>query len=113
MRATSALESAVAMGVWTIELEDGRRFEATESESLLDAARRAGFRVPFGCHHGACRTCAGQLLAGRVAMPAGSALKAEQAKQGFVLTCVTQARSDLKLRVGERIGLLPVLPWTE
>jgi len=46
-------------------------------------------------------------------MPAGSALKAEQAKQGFVLTCVTQARSDLKLRVGERIGLLPVLPWTE
>ena len=101
------------MGAWKIELDDGRTFVGDESQTLLESASAAGHGLPFGCGHGACRTCGARLLSGRVAMAAGSSLTSEQARGGFLLLCVAYPRSDLRLEVGEQMGLLPVLPWTE
>ncbi|AEH36231.1 2Fe-2S iron-sulfur cluster-binding protein [Halopiger xanaduensis] len=48
----------------TLEWPDGRTetIDAPESESVLDAAQRAGVRLPYDCRKGTCITCVGRLL---------------------------------------------------
>src|SRR6185436_12050823 len=44
----------------------GHEFEVAEGESILTAALRQHFVLPYGCRNGACGTCKGRLLEGRV-----------------------------------------------
>jgi len=44
----------------------GHEFEVSEGESILTAALRQHFVLPYGCRNGACGTCKGRLLEGRV-----------------------------------------------
>jgi ferredoxin len=90
-----------------------QHFDAHEGETLLMAATRAGVPLPNGCRVGACLTCAARLHEGHVALPPGSALTPAHLQQNLVLLCIAEARSDLQLEVGERVGLLPPLPWTD
>lgn len=47
---------------------DGREevVPAGAQETVLDAAERAGVSLPFGCRTGACSTCTGRILDGRI-----------------------------------------------
>lgn len=82
---------------------DGRRasVRAREDETILSAAERGGLSLPFGCRTGACGTCTGQLLDGRVehARPP-RALKDRHLEDGYVLLCVAEPRSDCQVEVG-------------
>ena len=42
------------------------QFQVDEGESVLTAALRQGYILPYGCKSGACGTCKGKLLEGRV-----------------------------------------------
>ena len=44
----------------------GRQFAAEAGETILDAALRQGFTMPYGCKDGACGSCKGKVLSGSV-----------------------------------------------
>ncbi|MFB6372850.1 MAG: 2Fe-2S iron-sulfur cluster-binding protein [Bradymonadaceae bacterium] len=82
-------------------------------ETVLDAAEASGVALPFGCRTGACATCTGRLLAGRVdhARPP-RALKQRHREAGYVLLCVARPRDDCEVEVGAGVGTdLVSNPW--
>ena len=72
------------------------QFEAADSASVLEAARRAQFALPASCRNGTCRTCICRLVSGRVRyMVEWPGLSADEKKDGYMLPCVAIAESDL------------------
>ena len=69
---------------------------------MADAAYRQGINIPLDCRDGACGTCKCFAEAGRYDLGEEyieDALSAEEAEQGFVLTCQMRAQSDCVVRV--------------
>jgi CDP-4-dehydro-6-deoxyglucose reductase len=71
------------------------RFPCEPNESVLDAAQRAGFEIPFSCRKGVCGTCKGRVIEGEVRAFAGDALGGAERAEGQVLFCNARPRSDL------------------
>jgi ferredoxin-NADP reductase/fatty acid desaturase len=74
----------------TVELEGSRTATSTADETVLDAARRSGIDMPYGCAAGACGTCRARLTEGAVTMDVNHALSDADVARGYVLPC--QAR---------------------
>ena len=81
----------------------GHSFAVNEDETILAAALREGYALPYGCRNGACGSCKGKLLEGRVDYGAyqETALKPEEKAVGKVLFCVGKACSDLVIEARE------------
>ncbi len=75
----------------------GRQFAAESGESVLDAALRQGFTMPYGCKDGACGSCKGKVLAGSVDHGKAQALTDEEKAAGLALFCCARPQSDLTL----------------
>jgi ferredoxin len=87
--------------------------DVAEGETVIDATERENLGVPYGCLYGACGTCTGRLLEGdlvHVERPNG--LKPSHRRDGYVLLCVAEPRSDCRVEVGARVqaDLVPN-PW--
>lgn len=87
-----------------LNFEDGvtRFIDATASETVADAAYRQGINIPLDCRDGACGTCkcfaeSGEYELGEEYID--DALTAEEAVEGFVLTCQMRAKSDCVVRI--------------
>jgi NAD(P)H-flavin reductase/ferredoxin len=81
---------------FTVSVQDTAfAFPCEANETVLDAAQRAGFEVPYSCRKGVCGTCMGRLVAGEVRAFAGEALGGAERAAGNVLYCQTRPRSDL------------------
>lgn len=71
-------------------------FDAPPDVTLLDAAARAGLRLPSSCRNGTCRTCMCRMTSGRVRYRIEwPGLLPEEKAQGCILPCVACAASDL------------------
>ena len=90
------------MATYRIEVRnrDRRVVEVSGEEPLLNTLEAAGLRLPYGCRHGACITCAARLLNGTVDQSDGKALKPAQKAAGYVLLCIARPRSDCVIEVG-------------
>ena len=64
-------------------------------DTILDAARSAGFNPPFSCQLGNCATCMARVTEGEVHMRANTALFPEEVAEGLVLTCQGLPRSPV------------------
>jgi ferredoxin-NADP reductase len=102
-----AFEAAVASASGAAD--DGATYEVSFSRSggattasggtsLLDAAEAAGAPMDSMCRAGTCGTCKTRLVSGRVEGE-GKALRPEDRTAGWILPCVSFARSDCKLDV--------------
>src|ERR1700716_1587081 len=67
-------------------------FPAESGETVLDAAERAGYSLPYSCRKGVCSTCEGELRRGTVSLgskqldgPAGGVLLCQARPQSGVL----------------------------
>ena len=71
---------------------------AAADETLLQAARRGGIRLPRSCQNGSCRACLCPMLSGEVAYTVDwPGLTPDERRAGQVLPCVAQARSAVVL----------------
>lgn len=97
--AVSDTEDYVACHQITVRV-DGRElsFEATEAESILDAALRQNIDLQWACGEGICGTCMLRKASGDVNHRADTdALLESEQDKGYILVCSSRALSDLAL----------------
>src|SRR3974390_2029570 len=78
-------------------------FTVQDDETILDAALREGYVIPYGCRNGACGTCKGKVLAGRVdyGVHQDAALSAAEKERGVALFCQARPRGDIVIECRE------------
>ena len=92
-----------------VKLSNGREFSATPGDSLVDAALSAGITLPHSCKTGRCSTCKCKLLHGATtALQTETGLSEAEKTEGWILSCVRSAQTDVTLEV-EDLGNV-VLP---
>ena len=95
--------AATAVEVFPVRIEPmDWTFDAGPAESLFEAARRAGIRLPTSCRNGTCRACISVLVEGsiryRIEWPG---LSSTEKEEGYLLPCVAVATSPLVIDVPE------------
>ena len=78
-------------------------FTVRDGETILDAALREGFVIPYGCRNGACGTCKGKLVAGEVdyGIYQDTALTEAEKRLGLALFCQARPRGDVVIECRE------------
>ena len=78
-------------------------FSVESSERVLEAALRQSFGLPYGCRNGACGTCKGKILEGRVdyGVYQESALSEAEKLAGMALFCQAKPQTDLVIEARE------------
>lgn len=89
----------------------GHVFHAQDGETVLEAALREGYRLPYGCRNGTCGSCKGKVIEGVVdhGNSQDTALNATERATGMALFCQAQPRSDLIIECRE-IGAVKDIP---
>ena len=72
-----------------------REIECGTDQHVLDAAKKAGVRLPASCTQGMCGTCKVKLLSGEVAMKHAGGIRQREIDQGMVLLCCSKPLTDL------------------
>jgi ferredoxin-NADP reductase len=96
--AEKSLDAAPAGGVRTFRVEFAktrRVLECPETETVLDAARKAGIRLPSSCAKGLCGTCKSKLTKGTVSMTHAGGIRQREIDAGMALLCCSKPTSDL------------------
>lgn len=81
----------------------GHIFSAHTGETLLQAALREGFPLPYGCRNGACGTCKGKIIQGTVDFGSHNedTLTEMEKRAGMALFCCASPLSDLVVECRE------------
>jgi len=81
----------------------GHQFIVEEDETILEAALRQGFSLPYGGRNGACGSCKGKVLSGELdyGTHSATALKDEEKAQGRALFCRARPLTDLTIEAKE------------
>jgi CDP-4-dehydro-6-deoxyglucose reductase len=84
----------------------GKQFTVQMDETLLEAALQQGITLPYGCKNGACGSCKGKILEGRVehGQHSTSALSPADEASGGTLFCCAHPKSDLLIEAREVQG---------
>ena len=72
-----------------------RDIECASDQNVLDAAKKAGVRVPASCTQGMCGTCKVKLVSGEVDMKHAGGIRQREIDQGMVLLCCSKPKSNL------------------
>lgn len=80
--------------VFTVSAPGQAAFPCAEGQTVLEAAEAAGWALPYSCRKGACSTCEGTLVEGRVEARGQGALAGPAEGVRF---CQARARSDLTI----------------
>jgi CDP-4-dehydro-6-deoxyglucose reductase, E3 len=81
----------------------GHTFTPEADETILEAALRQGFTLPYGCRNGACGSCKGKVVTGQVDYGdhQPNTLTDEEKAQGLALFCCAKPLSDLTIECRE------------
>lgn len=79
------------------------QYQAHEHETLLESALREGFALPYGCRNGACGSCKGKILEGRVDYGAyqENVLSENEKHAGMALFCTARPLTDVVIECRE------------
>ncbi len=92
-------------------MPSGHVCHAEAADTVLEAALREGFLLPYGCRNGACGSCKGKVLRGRVEHGAtqDKALSSAERERGAALFCQAKPLTDLVVECRE-IGAMRDIP---
>ncbi|ELZ88681.1 2Fe-2S iron-sulfur cluster-binding protein [Haloferax sulfurifontis] len=80
-------------------VDEGRTIQVPDDRPVLEAAEEVGVDLPYQCRMGVCGVCSAlRVVEGEVDQVEAMFLSESEKEEGYVLTCVAKARSDLKLR---------------
>jgi CDP-4-dehydro-6-deoxyglucose reductase len=81
----------------------GHSFACADGDTVLASAMAADLALPYGCRNGACGSCKGKILDGRVDYGAhqSTTLTADEKARGLALFCCAQPLTDLVIEVKE------------
>jgi CDP-4-dehydro-6-deoxyglucose reductase len=81
----------------------GHQFTAQNGETILEAALRADFALPYGCRNGACGACKGKIVAGQVdyGQYQDGSLSDDDKQKGMALFCTAKPLTDLVIEAKE------------
>lgn len=81
----------------------GHTFTPEADETILEAALRQGFTLPYGCRNGACGSCKGKVVSGQVDYGdhQPNTLTDEEKAQGLALFCCATPLSELVIECRE------------
>lgn len=83
-----------------IQTTHGKAFTQSAGHTLLDAAANSGIGLPYSCKTGRCSTCKCKVLTGQsTAILDELGLTVEEKSQGFILSCVRSASTDMLIEV--------------
>ena len=79
----------------------GESFCVEPGENMLNAAKRQGISLPYGCDDGVCGACIYKIIEGSIEYPDGQpfALLDEDLEAGRGLCCVGQPGSDMLIEL--------------
>lgn len=83
-----------------------KQFEASIDETVLEAALRHGFVLPYSCRTGSCGTCKAFVASGQVdhGVYQRQALSDVERAQGYALLCRAKPRSELVVQAQEVVA---------
>ncbi len=84
-------------------IPSGHEFFVDGTESILEAAVRAGLRLGYGCASGNCGECKARVISGEVTRiaPHDYVLSEREKRMGYMLTCCNTAVTDVVLEAAE------------
>lgn len=93
-------------------------FEAQPGETIVDAVRRAGYRMPYACRRGGCGACLATLEDGSITYDApvayevlAAALDDHQGDGRPCLPCRAVPQGHVTIRLGERDQPRRIVSW--
>lgn len=86
----------------TIKPSD-HQYQAQAHETLLESGLREGFALPYGCRNGACGSCKGKILEGRVDYGnyQENSLSENEKHAGMALFCTAKPLTDVVIECKE------------
>jgi ferredoxin-NADP reductase len=66
-------------------------------QTVLEAARAAGVRIPAACESGICGTCKTRKISGEVVMTHNGGILDEEVEEGYILACCSRPLGPLEL----------------
>merc|ERR1712187_87248 len=83
----------------TLQTPDGEQtLECEEDVYILDQAEEDGIELPYSCRSGSCSSCAGKVISGSIDQSDQAFLDDDHMAEGYCLTCVTYATSDVTIK---------------
>lgn len=93
-RFTTGISTTVSLAPQLLTLRnkrgDERQVTVAAGETLLEAAERAGLRMPYSCAMGGCGACRVKLVSGDVSLPEPHCLSETERAAGYTLPCVAR-----------------------
>ena len=96
-------------------IKTGRKsfFTSEKNETLLFAAEKSGANLPYSCRTGRCSSCKCKVISGSsVAASEELGLTESEKAEGWILSCVRSATSDMMLEVEDLGGVSLPTPKT-
>lgn len=97
----------------SVTLNGDKKFEATSSESILESATKQGINLPYSCRTGRCSTCKCKVNSGKTRiLSVETGLTNQEKSDGWILSCVRAAETDLVLDTDDLGNLFIPTPKT-
>ena len=91
-----ASDLEIPVKTFKVEFTKTRRaIDVPENMTVLEAAKRAGMRLPSSCTQGMCGTCKSKKVSGSVTMTHQGGIRQREIDAGMVLLCCSKPTSDL------------------